>query len=125
MEGAVLSGKLCAECGGSASMTDQLSSHPPLASRSRPEVDDSIAASAPLTMLPSRPVARETAEWAKTFYLGHVVAAARKDVGRFGPFTSGVAEPTSLMDSAEAQSRSVEELAERLGSLGSTNQSTF
>ena len=56
---------------------------------------------------------RETAEWAKTFYLGTLLLPLEKRRAIWAIYV-WCRRTDELMDSAEAQSRSVEELAERL-----------
>ncbi|MFM1899500.1 MAG: hypothetical protein RLZZ216_76 [Cyanobacteriota bacterium] len=55
----------------------------------------------------------ETAEWAKTFYLGTLLLPPEKRRAIWAIYV-WCRRTDELMDSAEAQSRSVEELAERL-----------
>ena len=56
---------------------------------------------------------RETAEWAKTFYLGTLLLPLEKRRAIWAIYV-WCRRTDELMDSAEAQSRSVEELSERL-----------
>ena len=56
---------------------------------------------------------RETAQWAKTFYLGTLLLPLEKRRAIWAIYV-WCRRTDELMDSAEAQSRSVEELAERL-----------
>ena len=56
---------------------------------------------------------RETAEWAKTFYLGTLLLPAEKRRAIWAIYV-WCRRTDELMDSEEAQSRSVHELSERL-----------